>query len=143
MINYSTNRYRLYDPKTVIKNINHEELSGENYLNVEEEKGNTTEDETKTDAYDTEDTREENPITMKRQRKPPAWHKYYMVGNDNGIEGSNLKEDESYLALALNAEAYVENNLSETIEDIQNRIVKQEWNTAVMEELDTLKGNQT
>ncbi|KAK9885609.1 hypothetical protein WA026_012373 [Henosepilachna vigintioctopunctata] len=94
-------------------------------------------------AYDTEDTREENPITVKRQRKPPAWHKDYMVGNDNGIEGSNIKEDESYFAFALNAEAYVENNLPETIEDIQNRIYKEECNTAVMDELDALKRNQT
>ncbi|KAK9871709.1 hypothetical protein WA026_014160 [Henosepilachna vigintioctopunctata] len=82
MIGYSTNGYRLYDPKTgnvivernvffdetITKNINHEELSDENYLDVEDENGNTTEDETKTDAYDTEDTHEDNPITVKRQR---------------------------------------------------------------------------
>ncbi|KAK9884965.1 hypothetical protein WA026_009200 [Henosepilachna vigintioctopunctata] len=47
-------------------------------------------------------TREENPITVKRQRKPPAWHKDYF---DNST----------------------------------NRIDKEEWNTAVMTELDASK----
>ncbi|KAK9891901.1 hypothetical protein WA026_017385 [Henosepilachna vigintioctopunctata] len=113
----------VYLNETITKNINHEELSDENYSNVEEESGNTTEDETKTDAYDTEHAREENPIT---------WCKDYMVGNDNGIEGFNFKNGESYLAFALNAESYVENNLPETIEDIQNRIdkkngIQQQW----------------
>ncbi|KAK9882547.1 hypothetical protein WA026_021894 [Henosepilachna vigintioctopunctata] len=65
------------------------------------------------------------------------WHKDYVTDFDSDEHEGTL------IAYSLNAEQYVELNIPETIDAIENHPEKENWLEAINEELQCMEKNQT
>lgn len=76
-------------------------------------------------------------VRQKRNIKKPLWQKDYLTIFENE------ELEENYVAYALNAENYIDADIPESVDDLVNHPDKDLWKSAMKEELEAMKRNNT